>query len=516
MKNILEFFLDALDVRYTSNFANSLYNEHPHKGNMFGLKKMLDVYGVKSVGVRIDTKELTRLNYPCILHIHGDFVIGLHCDEDALTYLQKEKKTTISHDVFNRMWTGNALVVEKTTDAVEPSYKQHKMDERISAVKAYGIPILLAIAVGVGVVSNLHSFGVLDFVRMALSVAGILVCTMLMEKQLFGESRYGDKVCSLFHYADCNSVLDGPMAKVFGISWSEVGLGYFTANLMLLSLFPESYFFVAVINWAAMTYGIWSVYYQWRIAQNWCVLCVLVQILVWTMGVAALVSCQKVPITYQFNIVLLAGIVFAISILMVHQYAQYHASEQERVRAVQEYRSLKANSMVGKTLIEQGEFYEVTHDDSSIIFGNPQAKLCVTILSNPHCNPCARMHKQVKELLNVSGNDICIQYIFSAFNKPLEDSSRYLIACYQNHPMNESLCLFDQWYTKDKYDYQRIIKQNAAQIHAESVEEQVSMHERWRQKVALTATPTVLVNGYKLPHEYKLADLAMMTRLSIE
>lgn len=32
----------------------------------------------------------------------------------------------------------------------------------------------------------------------------------------------------------------------------------------------------------------------------------------------------------------------------------------------------------------------------------------------------------------------------------------------------------------------------------------------WRKRTSLSATPTVLVNGYKLPDEYELTDLSMI------
>ena len=53
MKNILESFLDALEVRYTKRYVRRLYEEHPHRGNMYGLKQMLAVYGVRALGVYI-------------------------------------------------------------------------------------------------------------------------------------------------------------------------------------------------------------------------------------------------------------------------------------------------------------------------------------------------------------------------------------------------------------------------------------------------------------------------------
>lgn len=510
MKNILEQFLDAIEVRNNKHFADKLYYEHPHRDNMYGLKKMLDVYGVKSLGVSTESKKLSVLNYPCILHTYSGFVIGLECNSDTITFLQHGKKTTVSHDTFKRMWTGNALVIEETTEAAEPDYKEHRRDERISMIKSCIIPIMLTMAVIIGIIVNYSVMGMFDYIRMGLSAIGILACILLVEKQLFGESRYGDRVCSIFHQSDCNNVLDGQKAKIFGISWSEIGLGYFTANILLLSLFPASSCIVALINWIAMLYGAWSIYYQWRIAKSWCMLCVIVQLVIWAMGITAAFSFLSE--TFVLNIVnsLLSCIVFAFGIMVTHQFALVRESEKERIRAVQQYRALKANSAVAKALIEKSDFHETTLNDSSIIFGNPEARMRVTILSNPHCNPCARMHKQVEELLDICGNEICVQYIFSSFNEKLENSSRYLIYCYLKNEQSEALRKYGFWYAKEKFDYERTIKDVGECIHTKLIEGEMEKHKMWRKKTSLIETPTILVNGYRLPREYKLIDLAMI------
>ena len=35
-------------------------------------------------------------------------------------------------------------------------------------------------------------------------------------------------------------------------------------------------------------------------------------------------------------------------------------------------------------------------------------------------------------------------------------------------------------------------------------------HREWRNRTSLIETPTILVNGYKLPDEYEIEDLAMI------
>ncbi|MEE0521533.1 MAG: peptidase C39, partial [Bacteroidaceae bacterium] len=107
------------------------------------------------------------------------------------------------------------------------------------------------------------------------------------------------------------------------------------------------------------------------------------------------------------------------------------------------------------------------------------------------------------------------QYIFSSFNKRLEDSSRYLISCYVNNSVDETLRKFDLWYNKDKFDHERIINNSEEYIHTDAVETEMEKHRIWREKTSLTATPTVLVNGYILPQEYELEDLAMIANIDI-
>lgn len=515
MKTILENFLDALDICYTKRFTRNLFEEHPHKNNMYGLKKMLDVYGVNTLGVYVEKKKLSELNFPCILHTHGDFVIGLSCDANTIKFLQHGKETTLTHDVFSKTWTGNALVVQETTNATEPDYKEHQRDELISNAKTYSIPVMLVLAVIIGLVGNWESINIFEIIRILLSCSGIFVCAMLMEKQLYGESRYGDRVCSLFHHADCSSVLDGPMAKVFGISWSEIGMGYFVSNIILLSLFPVSYGIVTIINWIAMLYGIWSIYYQWRVAKSWCVLCIIVQTIIWAMGIIAAMPYFTTPFMFSLICSLQSCIVFTISIVAVHQYASACTTEKECVHAVQRYRALKANGDVAKALIEKSEYHETTLSDSSIIFGNPNAKIRLTILSNPHCNPCARMHKRVERLLSMKEKEICVQYIFSSFNETLEDSSRYLIYCYISNHIDEALRKLASWYAKDKFDYERILKNNVEHLHTEEIENEMEKHRNWRNRTSITATPTILVNGHILPKEYVLEDLAMIANINI-
>ena len=49
-----------------------------------------------------------------------------------------------------------------------------------------------------------------------------------------------------------------------------------------------------------------------------------------------------------------------------------------------------------------------------------------------------------------------------------------------------------------------------------AIEAEFQKHEAWKEKAQLRATPTVLVNGYKLPDNYKIEDLQYFTGFNVD
>ncbi|MDR1115119.1 MAG: hypothetical protein LBL33_03025 [Tannerella sp.] len=48
-----------------------------------------------------------------------------------------------------------------------------------------------------------------------------------------------------------------------------------------------------------------------------------------------------------------------------------------------------------------------------------------------------------------------------------------------------------------------------------AIEAEFRKHEAWKEKTQLRATPTILVNGYKLPGNYKIEDLRYFTEFDV-
>ena len=182
----------------------------------------------------------------------------------------------------------------------------------------------------------------------------------------------------------------------------------------------------------------------------------------------------------------------------------------------QEINSIKADEEVFRTLLVQQPRYEANQADSQIRFGNHDADLQITIMTNPFCNPCAKMHKRVIKTLKDVKNNVCVQYIFSSFAPDLDFANKYLIAaCLEKEP-SEFERIIDEWFEKGKPLKEAFFSGMQLDMTNPAIEAEFQKHEAWKEKTQLRATPTIIVNGYKLPDNYKIEDLRYFEKLKIK
>ena len=208
---------------------------------------------------------------------------------------------------------------------------------------------------------------------------------------------------------------------------------------------------------------------------------------------------------------------YGITILGINLLVPKLSADKTMQSLKQSINSIKADEAVFTTLLKQQPFYETSDCDSVIRFGNPNSKLRITVLSNPYCNPCARMHKRIEALLQQTNNEISIQYILSSFKEELNSTNKYLIASFLNPSMGGAgeASLLSSWFEKGVTLKDDFFKDMSLGMDNPAIEIEFQKHEAWKQKTQLRATPTILINGYQLPESYKIEDLRYFTDLDL-
>ena len=100
-------------------------------------------------------------------------------------------------------------------------------------------------------------------------------------------------------------------------------------------------------------------------------------------------------------------------------------------------------------------------------------------------------------------------------------ANRYLIAAYFNplplEGQGEAVWqLYTDWFAKGKTLKEAFFKDLHLDMSYPAFEVEFQKHESWKKKTQLRATPTILVNGYKLPENYKIEDLCYFTEFDLK
>jgi hypothetical protein len=366
---------------------------------------MLSEYGIENAGTRITDKEQNLFNIECpfIAHSGGDFVIVYKIEPDNVHCLRNDKKISLPVAQFIQSWSGIILLAETTPNSIEPEYKEHRKNELFDIAQQSGLILAGILIFGIAYLSRslFTDLGITSL--LIVNLTGVYISYLLVLKQMHIHSRYSDKICSLFSQSDCNNVLESDAAKLWGVfGWSEIGLAYFVSNVLLVLFLPHTIAILAILNIFTLPYSFWSVWYQKVKARQWCPLCLIVQVLLWGIFILnCLFGYIRLPELDLLSLIdlLFVGCIYAVWIFGFNLLIPKLGKSDEIEQVKQEINSMKANEEVFKTLLTGQPRYEVSKADSQILFGNPDARLMISILTNPFCNPCAKLHSRVEQLL---------------------------------------------------------------------------------------------------------------------
>jgi hypothetical protein len=324
MQSIFVSFLDRLKVKHSKTFSDRYFNEHPHKYNLFGLSKMLSDYGIENAGTKIVDKEtdIFNIELPFIAHFGNEFVVVYKMDSDKVHYIWNSKNLSIPINEFLKAWTGIILLADPNDNSAEPDYKEHKKKEVLNFLQKSLFLFAACLLLIIAYLSRSLFTNTGLTLLLIINLTGVYTAYLLVLKQMHIQSKYADKICSLFSKSDCNNILETQAAKLWGVfGWSEIGLGYFTANVFIILFLPHLVFYLAIVNIFTLPYSFWSVWYQKVKAKQWCPLCLIVQVILWAIfAVNCLFGLIQFPVFHWISLVylLIIACIYAVDMFVIN------------------------------------------------------------------------------------------------------------------------------------------------------------------------------------------------------
>jgi len=333
------------------------------------------------------------------------------------------------------------------------------------------------------------------------------------------------QICSSGKKVNCDAILNSKASQVFSwLSWSEVGFFYFAGGLLAL-LFAGNQAssvltILAYINILVLPYTIFSIFYQWRIAKQWCMLCLTVQIILlaeffvaWlsgTLGTLQINSDFLIEIIPSFIIPLTPA--FLLPVVIWYAIKPQLLAAQQGKRDFKQLQRIKYNSETFQALLQRQKQITIDTKGLGITIGNPQAKMHLIKVCNPYCGPCVDAHKIIHELMEA--DQISVQIIFTATNEEKDFRAlpaKHLLAIAARNDEALTQKALDSWYdgvkTEEK-NYEVFAEQYP--ISKEELEAQTSKIDamkKWCDDTEIAFTPTIFINGNQLPDAYWIEDL---------
>jgi len=512
-------FVKELNIPVTQTSIKLEFEKHPQQHSLLAINDVLNTFGINNAAYEIETKQLDNEFCPFIAHLarnNGEFVIVKYLSADKVLVSGQTLKTEqLPRADFDAAYAGSILVAEAENVSGEANYQQNRRKEIIKSLKAPFIATCLLAVFFLYVLQNQDQISSLSWTVVIwgiLKSIGLLISVLLLVQSLDANNSFIQHLCTSGKNLNCNAILKSKAAKVTeGLSWSEVGFFYFSSTSLILLFYGGSLSVLqslALFNLLCLPYTFYSVYYQYKVAKQWCVFCSGIQALFWLEFFTSF-HLLLLPVIWP-SFAQIAGmlILFILPVATWVFLKPFLKAKQEAESARQQLNIYKNNAeLFNKVLVSQKQ-QEQLDDDFAIVIGNREPKKVITIVSSPTCPPCSNAHQLLENWLD-KDDSLQLRIVFSVL--PGEQESvkykviRHLLALKSTpgHMLKQAM---HTWYEQKEDNIESWIAKFPAQQEQEpnvSLEKQ----QQWCESAGISFTPTVFINGYKLPDPYHLEDI---------
>lgn len=496
--------------------------EHPYYPSLYSLSKIFTRFGVENEAFEVTADKFGDFEPPFFAYYTEEgsgkfFVLVTSITGQEITYTPDGNKTvTVHRDVFLKNFGHVIFAAEKHPESGEKEYEASVAAERSLRNKQYlqytGLALLVAL-VFTQFFYSLPAFSWMAVIISMTKLAGITVTALLLGYEIGNKSNsFVKNICSSGRQFNCDAVINSKASRILGLSWGEVGFFYFVSSCFFLVFpgmaFTEKLPFLAGASLLAAPYILFSLYYQWRIVKQWCPLCLMVQTVlaiecIWSIFYFTAPGSISLNTPVTMIAVMIAIAVF---IPVIAWQLLKPALEQARTSVIyrQAYARLQHHPDVIKSLIGQQDAAPEGWEEIGITLGNASAPNTIIKVCNPYCGPCSRAHAIMEELVN-HNKEVKVKIIFTTTNSEHDRGApvvRHLLAIQEKGQDAEIVNALDDWYLAEKKNYELFSAKYPMNGELKKQNIKIDAMSSWCKKAGIHYTPTIYVNGKRLPEDY--------------
>ena len=495
---ILYAYLRGLSVRVSRGKLQRLLDA-PVGGSLRGMSDALDALGVRNEVYRFPSKDyFVQLEPPFVTVTnatkHPFRVVLQVAGTEVEVADEKGEKRRMTVAQFLSRWTGTVLLGEVTERTISESWTGWK--DFLWRLWQYKWLAALCLVVLLGVFAlGRQPCLPLVAVHFGLLALGLFWAAVILYKEHFNRD-FLERFCHIGQAVDCNRVLHSRGASLLGAGLGEWALLYFSVLFFFGLMRPaEAYGVTAVCCGAALLFTLYSVVYQLFILRKGCMLCMCVNLTVW--GQAAVLYLLKGQVTFAFSLqglavfVALGGLGLLAGVMFKGIYRTYRENEQWRSRTA----GLLTPEVFRQLLALESQAGDGQPCGSALQSGQGSA---LTVVTNPNCGNCARVHRQIRELAaRVPVSLVLVNY---PQDRGGVEVSLSVIAAYRTSGWERAMEVLQTW-----FDHRRL--PSLPEASGEECRRIWKEHQTYCRRQHIDQTPVALVDGRQVPEFYSFDNL---------
>jgi uncharacterized membrane protein len=491
--------------------------DHPDYPSLSSISDTLADWGIENLAINSSIEQLKEIPYPAIAHLYknnGHFVVLQKLGGEFLQYVDPEiGLVKESLQDFEKKWTGVVLLVQANKKSGEENYQQKRRQEIFQNMSLATVSVLAILLVLLPL-----SFIPLSLVSIyILKIIGGLLCYFLLQKQFGGSNAAIDAFCNMGSKSDCDSVINSSASKIFGIvHLSEIGFWYFVSGLLsiIIGVFASNSIssVFLVLSALVLPFSLFAVYYQGWVIKKWCPLCLAVTAIFWVEFITHLIIGDPLTITWSGLLIPFVGFSLPLIFWLIVR-EQFLDSFKLPKMERNLNRFLKSDKVFQKLLEDQPEI-EIGNFSNELQAGASEAPIIVTVVSSPVCGYCTYAHAVIEDLLKRFEGKLRVVFRFAINPSDAKSESNemlsHLMALRLSNSNEKSIEALSYWYVKNgKSNIKKWKAENPISKiqNQDAIDLAIIEHAKWCVMSGINATPTVLINGKKIPEEFSITDL---------
>lgn len=473
---------------------SQIYHRHPMPNSIRSVSDTLDELSVVNYVYYLNPDQLTSIVYPAIAPTTSSFVLITAVSNGNVTIIEEDyEERTLSLEDFTKIWNGYILTVDSSNEQHSNKSASYYLGQLIWHLKDKAVYCLCAaLVVLICLIRSLDGYQNVLF--LASGLAGIIISAAVYLK----ENKINNPLaglCNIKGHDQCQEVIGSKGSKILGhISIGDLSLTYFIC-ISLVTLLPlYSPNAISIYPITSIAFVLYSAIWMF-VNKRACPLCITIDLLLVVQVTLVASSLAAIEFT---RITLTYVVAFFIIFLALIKLKDLLNSERDlkSLKAVKE--ALLSNTNIFWGLMRQQQCAISKMPEYTLSNTKDNSRPTILLVINPHCPFCHRVHKKLWGL-----SDYNIELIFLTKEN---DRKAELVAAYileQFHNWNLS------WETANELIedyYKKSIIPNSWHIE-DKFYDILMQHRAFCIENNISGTPTVLINGRRIPEQYVLTDL---------